>query len=151
MFDHEINILRDTYRRLLRRNAKINLIKLTSKTHPADLAVVFRHFQDEEQLEIFSLMKESEHTAEFLSELDDALVNELLENESYERIAAIIEKAPTNVQRKEDRELKNNIINKDIDKILEKIKAVGFSGLSNEEQSKLYEASKKMSKDSARD
>ena len=55
------------------------------------------------------------------------------------------------VQRKEDREIKNNIINKDIDKILEKIKAVGFSGLSNEEQSKLYEASKKMSKDSARD
>ena len=98
MFDHEINILRDTYRRLLRRNAKINLIKLTNKTHPADLAVVFRHFQDEEQLEIFSLMKESEHTAEFLSELDDALVNELLENESYERIAAIIEKAPTNDQ-----------------------------------------------------
>ena len=98
MFDHEINILRDTYRRLLRRNAKINLIKLTNKTHPADLAVVFRHFSDEEQIEIFSLMKESEHTAEFLSELDDALVNELLDNESYERIAAIIEKAPTNDQ-----------------------------------------------------
>ncbi len=94
MFDHEINILRDTYRRLLRRNAKINLIKLTNKTHPADLAVVFRYFSDEEQIEIFSLMKESEHTAEFLSELDDALVNELLKNESYERIAAIIEKAP---------------------------------------------------------
>ena len=99
MFDHEINILRDTYRRLLRRNAKINLIKLTNKTHPADLAVVFRHFSDEEQIEIFSLMKESEHTAEFLSELDDALLNELLENESYERIAAIIEKTPTNYQR----------------------------------------------------
>ena len=98
MFDHEINILRDTYRRLLRRNAKINLIKLTSKTHPADLAVVFRHFSDEEQIEIFSLMKESEHTAEFLSELDDALVNELLEEESYERIAAIIEKASSNDQ-----------------------------------------------------
>ena len=98
MFDHEINILRDTYRRLLRRNAKINLIKLTSKTHPADLAAVFRHFSDEEQIEIFSLMKESEHTAEFLSELDDALVNELLEEESYERIAAIIEKASSNDQ-----------------------------------------------------
>ena len=52
---------------------------------------------------------------------------------------------------KEDRELKNNVINKDVDIILEKIKAVGFSGLSKEEQSKLYEASKKMSKDSARD
>ena len=98
MFSHEINILRDTYRRLLRRNAKINLKKLTGKTHPADLAEVFRYFSIEEQIEIFSLMKENEHTAEFLVELDDALVIELLENESYDRIATIIEKAPTNDQ-----------------------------------------------------
>ena len=98
MFNHEITILRDTYRRLLRRNAKVNLIKLTGKTHPADLAEVFRHFSTEEQIEIFSLMKENEHAAEFLVELDDALVIELLENESYERIASIIEKAPTNDQ-----------------------------------------------------
>jgi len=98
MFNHEITILRDTYRRLLRRNAKVNLIKLTGKTHPADLAEVFRHFSTEEQIEIFSLMKENEHAAEFLVELDDALVIELLEDESYERIAAIIEKAPTNDQ-----------------------------------------------------
>ena len=98
MFNHEITILRDTYRRLLRRNAKVNLIKLTGKTHPADLAEVFRHFSTEEQIEIFSLMKENVHAAEFLVELDDASVIELLENESYERIASIIEKAPTNDQ-----------------------------------------------------
>ena len=52
MFNHEINILRDTYRRLLRRQAKTNLIKLTRKTHPADLATLFRHFTLEEQIEI---------------------------------------------------------------------------------------------------
>ena len=98
MFNHEITILRDTYRRLLRRTAKINLIKLTGKTHPADLAEVFRHFSKEEQIEIFSLMKENEHAAEFLVELDDALVIELLENESFDRIASIIKKAPTNDQ-----------------------------------------------------
>ena len=55
------------------------------------------------------------------------------------------------VQRKEDRDLKKKIINRDVDMILEKIKDVGFSGLSDEEQSKLYEASKKMSKDGDRD
>ena len=98
MFNHEITILRDTYRRLLRRNAKINLKKLTGKTHPADLAEVFRHFSIEEQIEIFSLMKENEHAAEFLVELDDALVIELLENESFDRIASIIKRAPTNDQ-----------------------------------------------------
>ena len=55
------------------------------------------------------------------------------------------------VQRKEDRVLKKKIIDRDIDMILEKIKNVGFSGLSNEEQSKLYETSKKLSKDGQRD
>ena len=55
------------------------------------------------------------------------------------------------VQRKEDQELKKKIISRDVDIILEKIKNVGFSGLSDEEQSKLYEASKKMSKDGDRD
>ena len=98
MFNHEINILRDTYRRLLRRQAKTNLIKLTRKTHPADLAILFRHFTLEEQTEIFTLMNENEHTAEFLTELDDSLVSELLSNENLERIASIIEKAPTSDQ-----------------------------------------------------
>ena len=55
------------------------------------------------------------------------------------------------VQRKEDQEVKRKIINRDVDIILEKIKNVGFSGLSDEEQSKLYEASRKMSKDGDRD
>ena len=98
MFNHEINILRDTYRRLLRRQAKTNLMKLTKKTHPADLATVFRHFTDEEQIEIFSFMNENEHTAEFLSELDDSLVKELLSKESLNRVAEIIQNAPTNDQ-----------------------------------------------------
>ena len=98
MFNHEINILRDTYRRLLRRQAKTNLIKLTRKTHPADLAILFRHFTLEEQTEIFTLMNENEHTAEFLTELDDSLVSELLSSENLEPIASIIEKAPTSDQ-----------------------------------------------------
>ena len=55
------------------------------------------------------------------------------------------------VQRKEDRALKKKYINRDIDIILEKIKEVGFSGLSNEEQGKLYEASKNLSKSGQRD
>ena len=46
LFDHEITILRDTFRRLLRRKANTNLIKLIKKTHPADLAIIFRYFLD---------------------------------------------------------------------------------------------------------
>ncbi len=98
MFNHEITIIRDTYRRLLRRHARTNLIKLTNKTHPADLAIVFRYFTEDEQSQTFALMRDDEHTAEFLTELDEALVKDLLQKESAERIASIIEKAPANDQ-----------------------------------------------------
>ena len=98
MFNHEITIIRDTYRRLLRRHARTNLIKLTNKTHPADLATVFRYFTEDEQSQTFALMRDDEHTAEFLTELDEALVKDLLQEESAERIASIIEKAPANDQ-----------------------------------------------------
>jgi len=50
------------------------------------------------------------------------------------------------VQRYEEKIIKKKMIQKNIDSILEKIQKVGFSGLSDEEQSKLYEASKTMSK-----
>ena len=98
MFDHEIKILRDTFGRLLRRHAHTNLAKLILKTHPADLSVVFRYFMDEEQIQVFSIMEENEHTAEFLVELDDTLLANLLENESPERIAHVIQQASVNDQ-----------------------------------------------------
>jgi magnesium transporter len=98
MFDHEIKILRDTFGRLLRRHAHTNLSKLILKTHPADLSVVFRYFMDEEQIQVFSIMEENEHTAEFLVELDDTLLANLLENESPERIAHVIQQASVNDQ-----------------------------------------------------
>ena len=70
MYSSEITILRDTFRRLLRRHAKTNIVKLIDKTHPADLALIFRYFNDTEQDSIFSSMSASEETVEFLNELD---------------------------------------------------------------------------------
>ena len=98
MFKHEINILRDTFGRLLRRNAETNLIKLISKTHPADLAIVFRYFNDDEQLQMFNLMRGSGHTLEFLIELDDTIIEKLLNIEKPDRIADLIQNASTNDQ-----------------------------------------------------
>jgi len=98
LFEHEITILRDTFRRLLRRRANTNLIKLINKTHPADLAIVFRYFQDEEQKYIFSIMKVNQHTTDFLINLDDILLKNLLNEESLERIKSLIQQAPTSDQ-----------------------------------------------------
>ena len=98
IFEHEIKILRDTFARLLRRNAHTNLVKLIRKTHPADLAVVFRYFSDEEQAQVFSIMVEDGQAMEFLVELDDTLIANLLENESPERIATVIQESSANDQ-----------------------------------------------------
>ena len=55
------------------------------------------------------------------------------------------------VQRYEEKSIKKKMLQKDIDMILEKIQKVGFIGLSDKEKSKLYEASKTMSKDGQKD
>ena len=55
------------------------------------------------------------------------------------------------VQRYEESSIKMKMLQKDIDVILEKIQKVGFIGLSDKEKSKLYEASKTMSKDGQKD
>lgn len=98
LFKHEITLLRDTFGRLLRRHAETNLIKLINKTHPADLAIVFRYFNDEEQIQVFDLMQENDHTLEFLVELDDTIIEKLLNIENPDRIVNLIQNASTNDQ-----------------------------------------------------
>ena len=98
MFGTEISILRDTFRRLLRRHAKTNIVKLIDKTHPADMALIFRYFNDSEQDTIFSMMTPSEKTVEFLNELDEAITIRIVENEEPVRITAILEEASSNEQ-----------------------------------------------------
>ena len=98
MFGHEITLLRDTFRRLINRKAKTNLVKLIEKTHSADLAVVYRFFTDSEQDYLFNLMTDNEYTAEFLSELDDSILEDLLEDVAPERIVPIIRIASSDDQ-----------------------------------------------------
>ncbi|MCF7833574.1 MAG: magnesium transporter [Candidatus Marinimicrobia bacterium] len=78
MRNNEVILLVDTYRKLHRRGAKINLINIIDKTHPADLALLFRSFTLHERLYFFSLIKTNEQKAEVLSELDDNNIVEVL-------------------------------------------------------------------------
>jgi magnesium transporter len=98
MFGTEITLMRDTFRRLLRRHAKTNIIKLIKRTHPADMALIFRYFNEGEQDTIFAFMTPTDETVEFLGELDESIVIRLLEQEEPSRIAAILEEASSNEQ-----------------------------------------------------
>ena len=117
IFKHEIVILKNTFLRLLRRHADTNLIKLIKKTHPADLAIVFRYFDEDQQREVFSLMKNNEHTLEFLIELDDLFIANLLKHENIEQIARLIQNASTNEQSYILGALENNQAQSVIDKL----------------------------------
>ena len=98
IFETEITILRDTFRRLIRRHAKTNIIKLIDKTHPADMALTFQYLNEAEQDLIFNFMKADNNTVGFLSELYESTALRLLENDSAERIASILQYASSNEQ-----------------------------------------------------
>ena len=98
MFQHEISVLRDTFRRLIRRHAKINITKLLTKTHPADLAVLYRFFTDIEQKYLFNIMMDMEQISEFLSELDEPIILNLIGDEPPEKIAKLFQKLGVNDQ-----------------------------------------------------
>ena len=80
LIGNEGMVILDTARRLIRRNAVDNLMKLVSKTHPADIAWVFRHFTPEERDFVFNIIAQTDMVGEFLSELDQAIMLEVVEN-----------------------------------------------------------------------
>jgi magnesium transporter len=91
MLHAEVNVLLDTFRRLLRRRARTNLEKLTIKTHPADLALLFRHFSDEERQQVFTVIQKTETVGEFLPELDESIVEALLEPLDASAVVILLE------------------------------------------------------------
>ncbi len=90
MIGSEGTVLLDMIRRLNRRSATGHLLKLIRKTHPADMAWVFRHLNDEERSTIFSVLAQTEVIGEFLSELDDALLVDLIQKLTPQYLASIL-------------------------------------------------------------
>ncbi|WP_457577151.1 magnesium transporter [Desulfomarina sp.] len=88
-------VILDMVRRLNRRGATSNLAKLISKTHPADMAWVFRHLTKDERTAVFNIIGKSEFVGEFLSELDDAFVIELVKELDPPYMAEILSDMPS--------------------------------------------------------
>lgn len=90
MIGMEGKVLRDTLRRLHRRGAFDNIRKLILKTHPADLAWVFRTLNLTEQKDIFGVLAQTDLVASFLSELDEAIMLDLVDGLSAQFMANIV-------------------------------------------------------------
>ncbi len=92
--ENQIGILLSTIRRLYQRNARIALYKLIYRTHPAVLAIVFRHLDDTERRDIFQYIRRMEGLAEFIEDLDEAIIEDLLETLTPAEIQNIISTLP---------------------------------------------------------
>ncbi len=90
MIGFEGKVLLDTLRRLYRRGATENIRKLIRKTHPADLAWVFRSLPLAEQKAIFEIIAHTDLVAGFLSELDESIMVELVEDLSPSFMADVV-------------------------------------------------------------
>jgi magnesium transporter len=88
-------VILDMVQRLNRRKATGNLVKLITKTHPADMAWVFRHLSKEERNDVFQVIAQTSLVGEFLSELDKSIMLALVEDLSSEFMAKVISKMPS--------------------------------------------------------
>ncbi|WP_456385334.1 magnesium transporter [Desulfolithobacter sp.] len=90
MIGTEGRVLFETLRRLHRKGAVGNIRKLVLKTHPADLAWVFRSLTPIERKDIFEIIAQTDLVADFLSELDTLIMVELVEDLSPEFMAKVV-------------------------------------------------------------
>lgn len=90
LIGNEAMVILATIRRLNRRNAVDHLLKLVNKTHPADLALIFRHLPSEERRNVFNIIAQTPLVGEFLSELDQAIMVDLVEALTPQYMVSII-------------------------------------------------------------
>jgi magnesium transporter len=92
--DQKQQLLLDTTRRLIRRGAFPNLAKVLAKSHPADIAALFRYLDLREQRLLFNLIEDPEKSAYVLSELDHVTGAQLLEQLDKETITEVLQEMP---------------------------------------------------------
>ena len=93
--DQKQQLLLDATRRLIRRGAFPNLAKLLAKSHPADIAHLFRYLDLKEQRILFNLIGDAEKSAYVLAELDHVTGAQLLEQLDKETITEVLQEMPS--------------------------------------------------------
>lgn len=88
-------VVLDMVRRLNRRGAIEHLMKLISKTHPADIAWVYRHLTEQERKAVFDIIVKTDSVGEFLSELDTLLVTDLVTGLTPQYMGEILSDMPS--------------------------------------------------------
>jgi magnesium transporter len=87
-------MLLDTVKKLIRRGAFPHLTKVIVKSHPADIAHIFRYLDLKDQRTLFNLIENPETAAYVLSELDHGTGAQLLEQIDKQTITEVLQEMP---------------------------------------------------------
>lgn len=90
MTERRYQLLQDTVERLLRRNATTHLTNILKKTHPADIAYLFKLLNEHSARTIFKMIPEVVTAADVLSEMHPAFRAEFISHLETERLAEIL-------------------------------------------------------------
>ena len=89
----QVQQITDTIRRLIRRDAFAHLKKILHKTHPADIAHIYRFLTNHEQTVLFGILQDNvEIAAEVLAEMEIVHAAQLLESIEPDKITSILRK-----------------------------------------------------------
>ena len=94
MQQDRLKILTVSIKRLLRRGACSRLRKIVSKTHGADLSILFRDLSLSDQRMLFDMIDDVEQKGILFSELDEDLFAAFIDGMDPDQVAAILEQMP---------------------------------------------------------
>ena len=90
MTERGYQLLQDTVERLLRRNATYHLTNILKKTHPADIAYLFKLLDDPSAHTVFKLLPDVETSADVLSEMHPSFRSKFIQPLSTDRLVEIL-------------------------------------------------------------
>jgi magnesium transporter len=118
MQTNRTKILVESIKRLLRRGATTHLSNIITKTHAADLSVVFRSLSLSQQRKLFGMITDIEQKGILFSELDEDTFLDLIEGVQLEDIVEVFEQMPND----DVADLLGRLPEEKADAILEKMK-----------------------------
>ena len=86
----EVEVILNGVQHLYQKQQRIALYKLIYKTHPADMAWVFRHLDSVERRDIFKYIRRMKGAGEFIVNLDESIIAEILTPLSNKNISQIL-------------------------------------------------------------
>lgn len=95
MQNEQIQILKVSIKRLLRRGANKQLLNIINKTHMADLSIVFRDLTLINQQKLFNLLDDPEEIGILFSKLDEATFVEFVKNVNFNKLVDIFDHMPS--------------------------------------------------------